>query len=148
MLQSVIYMFGVWFWMGILLLKPSHILWLCDQLDEEKSLDRYGANEEDLSNPWDWSIPSLHSLSLSMQKNVLQFIFIVGWSGNLKECWALLINICPWFFLIITIVRGRPHPYLILVRLFISCKSDHSRLSSGSVKCLDTLESTDVSCNM
>ncbi len=34
---------------------------------------------------------------------------------TIKECWALLINICPWFFLITTIVRGSPHPYLILV---------------------------------
>ncbi len=32
-----------------------------------------------------------------------------------KECWALLINICPWFFHITTGVRGSPHPCLILV---------------------------------
>ncbi len=32
-----------------------------------------------------------------------------------KECWPLLINICPKCFLITTVVRGSPHPYLILV---------------------------------
>ncbi len=54
-----------------------------------------------------------------------------------KECWALLINTCPWSFPVTAGVRASPDP--------ISCKSDHRRLSSGCVKCL---ESTDMSWSM
>ena len=48
-----------------------------------------------------------------------------------KECWALLINICPWSFQITTDVRASPHPYLILVS-YISRELESSTKAAKS----------------
>ncbi len=57
-----------------------------------------------------------------------------------QECWALSIKRCSRSFPITKGVRSTPHPYSVLVYVwfFILCKSDHRRLSSGCVKCLES----------
>ncbi len=55
-------------------------------------------------------------------------------TGN-QECWAHLINICPWFILTTTIVRGSPHPYFWLCKVprVKRCELQHVKSPCSSV---------------